>query len=147
MLIKDMLKQKGAEVVTVRGDSSTLDALEILNSRRIGSLMVTGLDGTVSGILSERDILRNFRECVRGVPVSKIMTAREKLIISHETDSIDYAMAVMTEHRIRHLPVFEGERIVGMVSIGDVMKALSEHQKFVTKTLEDYISGSQGFVS
>jgi CBS domain-containing protein len=147
MLIKDLLKQKGTEIITISRDSSTLDALEIFNSRHIGSLIVKGTDGSVAGILSERDILRHFQESVRGVPVSQIMTARDKLIISRESDNIEYAMSVMTEHRIRHLPVFEGDRLVGLVSIGDVMKAVSAQQKFATRLLEDYISGSQGFVS
>ncbi len=146
MLVKDLLNQKGNEVVGIRSDASTLDALEILNEKHIGSLIVTESSGEVAGLLSERDILAHFRESVEGIPVSRIMTPVGKLIIAHEDDSIDYAMATMTEHRIRHLPVFVDRKLIGLVSIGDVMKAVSREHEFETRTLEDYIAGSQAII-
>ena len=147
MLIREVLGQKGSEIVRIGVELNTLDAVDLLNRKRIGSLIVVNSDGSVAGILSERDLLTHFRESVKGIPVTKIMTPVEKLIIIHAVDTVDYAMTVMTEHRIRHLPVFEGEQMIGLISIGDVIKALSSQHEFETKILNDYIAGSQAFVS
>ncbi len=146
MLIKDLLHNKGSSVFTILEEASTLDAITTLNERHVGSLIVLNEDGAVMGIISERDILANFQESVQGVPVTKIMTPKEKLIITHGHDSIDYAMSIMTEKRIRHLPVFEEDRLIGLVSIGDVMKAVSKNLEFESKQLNEYISGSYTMV-
>ncbi len=146
MLIKDLLHSKGSSVFTILEEASTLDAISTLNEKRVGSLLVLNGDGAVMGIISERDILANFQQSVQGVPVTAIMTPKEKLIITNGHDSIDYAMSIMTEKRIRHLPVFEEERLIGLVSIGDVMKAVSKNLEFETKQLNDYISGSYTMV-
>jgi len=146
MLIKDLLNHKGNSVFTIPEHASTLDALKTLNEKHVGSLIVINPNGEVAGILSERDILAHFQQSVRGVPVTDIMTPRDKLIISHGDDSIDYAMSIMTEKRIRHLPVFEDDRLVGLVSIGDVMKAVSKDLEFESKLLNQYITGSYTIV-
>jgi len=74
------------------------------------------------------------------------MTPRAKLVVADQSDTVEYAMSVMTERRIRHLPVFEGDSLIGLVSIGDVMKAVSKDLEFEAKILEEYISGSQSIV-
>lgn len=146
MLIKDLLSHKGNTVFTIQEKTSTLDALKTLNKKHVGSLIVIDADGKVAGILSERDILTHIQQSVQGVPVTTIMTPKDKLIISHGDDSIDYAMSIMTEKRIRHLPVFEGDDLIGLVSIGDVMKAVSKDLEFESKLLNEYISGSYTMV-
>ena len=146
MLIKDLLLHKESAIFTIREDASTLDALKTLNDKHIGSLLVIDEDGGVSGIISERDILSHFQQSVRGVPVTTIMTAKDKLIIAHGDDSIDYAMSTMTEKRIRHLPVFDGDKLIGLVSIGDVIKAISKDLEFESKLLNEYIAGSYTIV-
>ena len=146
MLIRDVLHHKGNEVATIAAEATSLEALDVLNERHIGSLIVIGADGELAGILSERDLLAHFREIGEDIPVSRIMTPRSKLIVAQEGDTVEYAMSVMTEHRIRHLPVFEDGRLIGLVSIGDVMKAVSSDLKSETRLLEDYIAGSQAII-
>ena len=146
MLIRDLLLNKGNTVHTITIGASTLDAIDILNEKRIGSLVVTDSSGDVAGILSERDILAHFQDSVRGVAVESIMTGREKLMITHGEDDIEYAMSVMTEKRIRHLPVFNGEKLEGIVSIGDVVKAITANLEFEARMLNEYIAGSGAFI-
>ena len=146
MLIKDVLHHKGHDVATISVTATSLEALDILNDMHIGSLIVTDSDGELVGILSERDILAHFRDVSDGIPVSRIMTPRDRVIVAHDGDTVEYAMSVMTEHRVRHLPVYEDDRLIGVVSIGDVMKAVSSDLKFETKLLEDYIAGSQAII-
>ena len=142
MLIRDLLSNKGNTVETIPVGTSTLKAIEILNENQIGSLIVADSTGEVAGILSERDILTNFFESAEGVAVDSIMTPRKNLIIAGNDDDIDYAMTVMTEKRVRHLPVFEGDKLVGIVSIGDVVKAVKANLEFEARTLTEYIAGS-----
>ena len=146
MLIKELLRQKGNEVVGIRNDATTLDALEMLNGKQIGSLIITDSNGEVVGLITERDILSHFRDSVQGIPVTQIMTPVEKIIIAHEDDSVEYAMATMTEHRVRHLPVFQDRKLSGLVSIGDVVKAVTRNLEFEARMLEDYITGSQAII-
>ncbi len=146
MLIHELLHQKGSAVTTILEDLSALDALDTLNNQHIGCLLVTGSSGKVTGLLSERDILAHFRESARGVPIRTIMTPRKDLIIARDDDDIEHSMSVMTEHRIRHLPVFDGDDLIGLVSIGDIMKAVSSGYEFETKLLSEYITGSQAII-
>lgn len=146
MLIRDLLSNKGNTVVTVPIRTTTLRAIEILNEKQIGSLIVTDSTGEVAGILSERDILANFQESAKGIPVDSIMTPRKKLIIAGINDNIDYVMTVMTEKRIRHLPVFDGKKLVGIVSIGDVVKAVKTNLEIEARMLNEYIAGSAALI-
>ncbi len=146
MLIHELLHQKGSAVTTILEDLSALEALDTLNNQHIGCLIVTGLSGKVTGLLSERDILAHFRESARGVLIRTIMTPWKDLVIAHGDDDIEYAMSVMTEHRIRHLPVFDGDDLIGLVSIGDIMKAVSSGYEFETKLLNEYITGSHAII-
>jgi CBS domain-containing protein len=146
MLIRDLLNQKGNDVATIGENASSLDVVDLLNDKHIGSLIVTDAKGSILGIVTERDILARFHDAVQGVPVTQIMTPRAKLVVADQSDTVEYAMSVMTERRIRHLPVFEGDALIGLVSIGDVMKAVSKDLEFEAKVLEEYISGSQSIV-
>ncbi len=142
MQIGDLLKQKGNKVFTVSPDVPVMDAIRILNEKKIGALMVTNEDGTVEGIITERDILHNFEHCADCKFVRDFMTPKEKLFIGHPNDSVEYVMSVFTTNRIRHLPIIDGDRLIGIISIGDVVKALLDSTKFENKVLKDYISGS-----
>jgi CBS domain-containing protein len=146
MLIRDLLNQKGNDVATIGENASSLDVVDLLNDKHIGSLIVTDAKGSILGIVTERDILARFHDAVQGVPVTQIMTPRAKLVVADQSDTVEYAMSVMTERRIRHLPVFEDDSLIGLVSIGDVMKAVSKDLEFEAKILEEYISGSQSIV-
>ena len=142
MEIRDLLTHKGKETYTIGADRAVVDAVDELNSKHIGALMVYGDEGQIVGILSERDILRNLKALDSRKTVREIMTPRDQMIIGHEDDSIEYAMSVFTKNKIRHLPIIEGEKLVGLVSIGDVVRASLDNAEFENKNLRDYITGS-----
>ncbi len=144
MNVSDILKAKGREVCAIGADRPVREALSLLNSRRIGALIVLDAQGQIAGILTERDILRHLNEsggtlgpCAAG----RLMTPRERLIIATEDDDVGYAMNVMTSNRIRHLPVIGKGRLVGLLSIGDLVKAQLADTEHENKMLQDYISG------
>lgn len=140
--VNDLLKAKGNEVYAVTPQTKTLDALKLLAEKNVGALLV--LDGKkLSGIVSERDVVRQLAE--KGAfnmdqPVEQFMT--ELLFVIAPSQGIDDCMALMTEHHIRHLPVVENDLVVGVISIGDVVKRLIAHQESTIDNLEKYISGS-----
>jgi CBS domain-containing protein len=150
MRISDILRQKGGDVVTIRPDRSVHEAILNLNQHGIGSLIVTDEGGDVAGIITERDILRQCGErCValhqppdeKGCPclVRDVMT--KELVVGIPDDQLDYVMAIMTKNRIRHLPVLEGRSLVGIISIGDVVRAHLDETAFENRMLKDYIHG------
>ncbi|CAN5378893.1 CBS domain-containing protein [soil metagenome] len=123
MQVAQILKVKGDMVFTVRPEESVGAAAALLHSRRVGALVVMGEGGDVAGILSERDVVSiAATEGVRALerPVSICMT--QKVEFADPGDSVDALLARMTDRRIRHLPVCEGGRMVGIVSIGDLVK-------------------------
>lgn len=145
MLLRNILHRKGGMVYTVRPDAALQDVLYRLVHHRIGALVVTSngeQDGEVQGIITERDILRT---CASGhwplsaLRVSDFMT--KELIIGAPDDPIEEAMRLMTEKRIRHLPVLSEGRLVGMVSIGDVVKAQHDLLAVENRFMKDYIRG------
>ena len=122
MTIAAILQNKGADVLTVEADTTVREAVAILAERRIGALPVVK-DGEVAGIMSERDIiycLKSDGAAVLDWPVSRIMTA--PAIPVERNHQVLGALSLMTRRRIRHLPVVEGGQIVGLVSIGDLVK-------------------------
>jgi CBS domain-containing protein len=122
MTIAAILQNKGADVMTVEADLSVRDAVAILAERRIGALPVVS-GGEIAGIMSERDViycLRSDGAAVLDWPVERIMTA--PAITVERDHQVMSALSLMTRRRIRHLPVVEGGRIVGIVSIGDLVK-------------------------
>ncbi len=144
MKIRDVLQEKGRTVYTVAPDQSAREALELLNRHRIGCLVVVDGNGDIQGIVSERDILRNVSEC-DGNPthetVERLMTSRDEMIVAMEDDEIDYAMRIMTDNRIRHLPVANESHLTGIISIGDLVKCLLAETAHENKMLRDYITG------
>ncbi len=152
MQVADILRHKGSDVVTIEAHKTVYDAICKLNQHGIGALVVTGAGGEISGIITERDVLRECGDrCARpaGSPesggdlwVASIEDAMTKhLIIGVRDDELGYVMGIMTKNRIRHLPIIEGEQLVGIVSIGDVVNAPVEETEFENRMLRDYIHG------
>jgi len=143
MKVADILKVKGTNVVTVNTTDKVCDTMKLMTSHKIGSVIVKDEDGAIAGIMTERDVLRCHREekDVTQKKVSEIMTPADKLIVASMTDSIQYVMAMMTEYRIKHMPVMKKGQLAGIVSIGDVVKALLDRSQQETKRLQDYIAG------
>jgi len=141
MKVKEILATKGSRVVTVEKDTSILDAMSIHSANRVGSLLVVDNDGNILGIIGARDVLMaviNHLEEIKTLTVEKIMTTN--LIVGTPDDKLDYILSVMTENRIRHVPIFEGKELKGLVSIGDVVKAQLKETKVENKYLKDYIA-------
>lgn len=140
--VRQLLDIKGREVQSIAPDAMVYAAIAEMARRRIGALLVVG-NGRLAGIVSERDYLTKVAlldRSSRETPVSTIMTTA--LVTISEEQTLTDCMRLMTERRIRHLPVLDGDRPVGMISIGDVLKqTLSEHEETI-RQLENYISGA-----
>jgi len=139
--VKDMLDQKGRDVWTVAPEAQVLDALKMMAERGIGALVVVSGQRVV-GVFSERDYARKVvlkERSALNTPVRDVMTS-DVFCVRNETTT-DECMALMTEKRIRHLPVIEDNRLTGLISIGDVVKAIITHQKITIEHLQDYIMG------
>ncbi len=142
MLIQQILSSKGTDVSTIAPDLTVEDALTQLVDQHIGSLMVQGEEGEMLGIITERDILRLTHEnpgVFRKVAVSEVMT--KELVIGAPTDSVNRVMGLMTKHRVRHLPIVDDGKLVGLISIGDVVKAQLLEVNSENEQLRDYILG------
>jgi CBS domain-containing protein len=139
--IKQILDTKGRQVWVIHPDDSVLKALMLMAEKQIGALVVLE-DEKVVGILSERDYARKvilLGKSSHDTPVKDIMTSR--VVYARSDQSIEQCMALMTDKRIRHLPVLDGEQLVGLISIGDLVKAIIAEQQFMIEQLEHYISG------
>jgi len=137
--VAEVLEQKGRSIYRIDAGASVLDAVKAMVEANVGSLLVT-VDGRVEGIVTERDYLR--RVAVEGrseteTPVREIMSS--PLIVVRTDTSLDECRGLMTERRIRHLPVVEGEEVVAVVSIGDVVKFATDQQSYEIRYLRDYI--------
>jgi CBS domain-containing protein len=140
MRIADVLKAKGAVVATIAPDMAVRDLLASLVSRNIGAMVVIDSAGVV-GIVSERDVVRRLHEHGADLldrPVSDIMTSR--VITCTPTESVDSLSGLMTTNRVRHVPVVEDGRLIGIVSIGDVVKTRMEELQAQQEQLEAYIT-------
>lgn len=139
--VSQLLKRKGNEVWSVAPDDSVYDAIRMMSEKSVGALMV--MDGkNLVGIVSERDYARRVilqGRSSRDTTVREIMTTKVFHAIPSQT--IRECLAVMTEKRIRHLPVVDGSRVVGVVSIGDLVKEVIADQRITIEQLERYISG------
>jgi CBS domain-containing protein len=139
--VAEILAEKGRGLLKIDADASILEAVEQMVEANVGSLLVTE-SGEVAGIVTERDYLR--RVVVEGrtdreTPVREIMSS--PLIVVTPQTSVDECMALMTNRRIRHLPVVDAGKVAGIVSIGDVVKFQSRQQSFEIQFLHDYIAG------
>ena len=134
-----LLEKKNAGVLSVTPDSSVYDALKLMAEKGVGAVVV--LDGErLAGILSERDYARKvvlLGKTSKDTPVRDIMTS--KVVCIRPTNTVDECMALMTDKRIRHLPVLAEKHVVGVISIGDVVKETIAEQRFIIAQLEHYI--------
>lgn len=139
--VQQLLESKAGGVVTIAPDASVFEALELMAEKDIGAVVVVH-DDRVVGILSERDYARKVilhNKASRDISVDEIMT--DRVLYVGPTHTIDECMALMTDKRIRHLPVLDGDRLMGVLSIGDLVKATISEQDFMIRQLERYIMG------
>jgi CBS domain-containing protein len=140
--VQQLLGRKGSQVWSVSPEQSVYEATSQLAQRNVGALVVLDDDRLV-GIFSERDCVRRVvlaRRSLTDTRVRDVMTSSVKT--ARPSDGVDHCMRVMTELRIRHLPVLEDERVVGMISVGDLVKAQLSDQECLIHDLESYISGT-----
>jgi CBS domain-containing protein len=138
--VSEILGDKGRDVLKIDAGASVFEAVEQMVAANVGSLLVTD-GGDIAGIVTERDYLRRVTlegRTDRDTAVGEIMTS--PLVVVNPDTSIDECMAVMTDRRIRHVPVVEDGEVVGLVSIGDVVKFKSKQQSFEIQYLTDYIT-------
>ncbi|MES1945602.1 CBS domain containing membrane protein [Salinisphaera sp. PC39] len=139
--VREVLDTKGRDIWSVGPDATVYQALVLMAERSIGALLVLE-GGRPVGLLSERDYARKVilaGRASRDTPVRDVMTTRVVGVAPERT--VEECMALMTDKRVRHLPVMEGERLLGVVSIGDLVKAIIAEQRFIIEQLESYISG------
>jgi CBS domain-containing protein len=142
MKVKDILEKKGTQVWTVEQKATVHDALGKLMEHRIGALIVLNEKGEVAGIISERDIIRESHRNAHQLDSLKVEQAMsKKLIVGALEDEIDYIMGIMTNNRIRHIPIIHQGKLHGMISIGDVVKAQLQDKEYENRYLKDYIYG------
>jgi CBS domain-containing protein len=143
MRIKDVLHTKGDDVITVTPDTTVRDLITLLAEHNIGAVVVSTDEEPVAGIVSERDIVRALVEGVEVLdnPVSRIMTVEVRTVAPG--DSVHELMKLMTEHRIRHVPVVVDGGLHGLVSIGDVVKSRIGELEFERDQLTSYVSNAQ----
>jgi CBS domain-containing protein len=147
MKIKDVLLEKGSNVITIGADQTIHAAIVELNHHGFGALIVTGQEGEVTGIVTERDILKCCGETCSKNPSSEhspcqiliqdIMT--KDVVIGVPDDDLNYVMNVMTKHHIRHLPILDDGALAGIISISDLLNAHLEENVFESRTLKGYI--------
>ncbi len=140
--VRDMLRTKGFEVWAVAPDTSVLDALKLMADKNIGAVLIMDSEDLI-GILSERDYARKIvlhGKSSATTPSHEIMT--ERVMCVRPEDSAEQVMALMTEKKIRHLPVLEDGKLIGLISIGDVVKATIAQKEFIIEQLEQYVKGT-----
>ncbi len=138
--LSEILDEKGADVLQIEADASVFEAVKRMVEANVGSLLVTER-GEITGIVTERDYLRRVAlegRTDKDTAVGEIMSS--PLVVVTPQTTIDECMAVMTDQRIRHLPVVDGGEVVGVVSIGDVVKFKAKKQSFEIQYLTDYIT-------
>lgn len=141
MNVASILKSKGRAVSTVRPNATLLDVTKKLGPKKIGAIVVVGENGQVAGIISERDVIRAISE--HGAPalslmVSEVMT--RSVVACQETSEIDELMETMTKGRFRHLPVVEDDALVGIISIGDVVKYHVAEVQMEVSAMRNYLA-------
>src|SRR6056297_1144496 len=141
-LIRDVLQKKGASVVSISTDETVYKALELMAKENVGALLVMKGE-KLTGIISERDYARKVilegRSSLK-TSVEKIMT--NKILYINPDKSVEEGLALMSEKRCRHLPVFEGDKLIGVVSIGDLVEANVAEKEYMISQLENYILSS-----
>ncbi|MEO7838113.1 MAG: CBS domain-containing protein [Anaerolineales bacterium] len=141
--VRDMIRKKGGEIFLIAPDATVFEALKLMAEHNVGALLVMR-DTTVDGIISERDCVRKVEldeKNVRDTSISDVMTS--KVISINADEPLEECMALMLEKSIRHLPVFDGNKLLGLVSVRDVLKEVVDVQQIMLSQLERYITGGR----
>jgi CBS domain-containing protein len=141
--VQQLLDQKGRNIWSIRPDTTVFDALAEMAEKDIGSLLV--MDGEeLVGIVTERHYARSVVLKGKTSPATLVRDIMERgVIVARPEQSVEQCMALISDKRVRHLPVLDGEKPIGMVSIGDLVKSMVSDQKFMVDQLQNYIHGSQ----
>lgn len=143
MTVNQILSTKGDYVYSIVSTISVYDAIKVMGEKNVGAILIIE-DDQLKGILSERDYARKIvlqGKSSKNTLVNEIMVS--KVVTVQPTDDLDYCMELMISRRIRHLPVIENDKVIGLVSIGDVVKSIIEKQKETIQLLDSYINGTQ----
>ncbi|OYX84373.1 MAG: histidine kinase [Flavobacteriales bacterium 32-34-25] len=143
MTVNQILSTKGSNVYSIISTISVYDAIKVMGEKNVGAILIIE-DDQLKGILSERDYARKIvlkGKSSKSTLVNEIMVS--KVITVLPTDDLDYCMEMMISKRIRHLPVVENDKVIGLISIGDVVKSIIEKQKETIQLLDSYINGTQ----
>lgn len=143
MKVKDILKIKGSKVYTIDENSTLAEATGKFFANKIGSLLAVNDAKEIVGIIAPNDILKAVHEgCVENCSLQKVQDVMTRNILcASEEDSIEYLQAIMSENRVRHIPIFDKKELKGLVSIGDVVNAQIKEHKVENRYLKDYIEG------
>ena len=139
--VRQMLRDKSDRILSVAPDATVFEALQLMADKEVGALLVLE-GGRLVGIMSERDYARKvvlLSKTSRETSVREIMT--EKVMFVRPEQTVEECMALMTEKRCRHLPVFDGDKLLGVLSIGDLVKEFISEQDYIIKQMEQYIHG------
>jgi CBS domain-containing protein len=140
MKVYEILKEKGDKIHSICPEASISDAVSLLCEHNIGSLVVIDESSAIKGIITERDVLRNVAACSNSrIKVKDIMS--KEVVIGLPDDEIAVVMKVMTQRKIRHLPIMNKGKLAGVISIGDVLKSLHDEESTKIRYLENYVSG------
>ena len=140
--LRDIIHKKGGEVFSIQPEASVFEALKLMADHNTGAVLVLSGDDQVAGILSERDCVRRLElhgRNARETKVQDIMTS--KVLYVQASQSLEECVAIMIDKNIRHLPVYENESLMGLISARDALKEMVDQQKFVISQLEHYITG------
>lgn len=143
MTVNQILSTKGSNVYSIISTISVYDAIKVMGEKNVGAILIIE-DDQLKGILSERDYARKIvlkGKSSKSTLVNEIMVS--KVITVLPTDDLDFCMEMMISKRIRHLPVVESDKVIGLISIGDVVKSIIEKQKETIQLLDSYINGTQ----
>ncbi|MEW5940799.1 MAG: CBS domain-containing protein [Chloroflexota bacterium] len=139
--VREMIHKKGGEIWSVKPEAAVFEALKLMADKNAGAVMVMD-GGKVTGILSERDCVRRLElqgRTARETPVKDIMTT--KVVYVEGEQSVDECVAIMIDKNIRHLPVYDEGKLIGVISVRDALRELVDYQKFMIAQLEHYITG------
>lgn len=141
MIVDTILQLKGTAVHTLRDSDTLSDAVSMLNSHNIGAIVIVGIGESVIGILSERDIVRQLGKNPSVALAQTIGSCMTRAVVTcNRTTAISEVMERMTHRRIRHMPVVDGDRLTGIISIGDVVKLKIEEVEHEAEVLREYIA-------
>ena len=136
--VKEIIEKKTSGLITIQENDTIIDAVSLMNKHKIGALLVLNKQKKLKGIISERDILRLYdSDYDKNTKVESVMT--KNLIIGIGSDTVEYLLGIMTKNKIRHLPIMEKEKLLGIISIGDLVKIQLEDIEFQNRYLMQYM--------